>query len=130
MKLVLFHMFFVENTSGARRCLAHGATAVARLIVPVGNHSFRATGITAYLNAGGTLEKCQAMAAHESPRTTTRTATLINRTSNPAGAALTEPPYAADRLLTRTKLPPRMAKTVTREMLRQATSAPRPAPCS
>jgi len=44
--------------------------AVARLIVHVGNHSFRATGITAYLNAGGTLEKCQAMAAHKSPRTT------------------------------------------------------------
>ena len=42
----------------------------AGLIVHVGNHSFRATGITAYLNAGGTLENAQAMAAHESPRTT------------------------------------------------------------
>ena len=31
---------------------------------------FRATGITAYLEAGGTLENAQAMAAHESPRTT------------------------------------------------------------
>jgi hypothetical protein len=32
---------------------------------------FRTTGITAaYLEAGGTLEKAQAMAAHESPRTT------------------------------------------------------------
>jgi hypothetical protein len=30
----------------------------------------RATGITAYLEAGGTLENAQAMAAHESPRTT------------------------------------------------------------
>jgi integrase len=38
--------------------------------VHVGNHSFRATGITAYLNAGSTLENAQAMAAHESPRTT------------------------------------------------------------
>ena len=27
-------------------------------------------GITAYLEAGGTLENAQAMAAHESPRTT------------------------------------------------------------
>ena len=27
-------------------------------------------GITAYLNNGGTLENAQAMAAHESPRTT------------------------------------------------------------
>ena len=31
--------------------------------------AFRATGITAYLEAGGTLEKAQEMAAHESPRT-------------------------------------------------------------
>jgi integrase len=44
--------------------------AAAGLIVHVGNHSFRATGITAYLNAGGTLENAQTMAAHESPRTT------------------------------------------------------------
>jgi integrase len=35
-----------------------------------GCHTFRATGITAYLEAGGTLENAQAMAAHESPRTT------------------------------------------------------------
>jgi integrase/recombinase XerD len=28
-------------------------------------HSFRATGITAYLEAGGTLENAQAMAAHD-----------------------------------------------------------------
>ncbi|MGP0059947.1 MAG: tyrosine-type recombinase/integrase [Beijerinckiaceae bacterium] len=33
-------------------------------------HTFRATGITAYLDNGGTLENAQAMAAHESPRTT------------------------------------------------------------
>lgn len=33
-------------------------------------HTFRATGITAYLEAGGTLENAQAIAAHESPRTT------------------------------------------------------------
>ncbi len=33
-------------------------------------HSFRATGITAYLGNGGTIEKAQAIAAHESPRTT------------------------------------------------------------
>ncbi|MEO1089362.1 MAG: tyrosine-type recombinase/integrase [Pseudomonadota bacterium] len=34
------------------------------------NHTFRATGITAYLENGGTLEMAQAIAAHESPRTT------------------------------------------------------------
>jgi len=33
-------------------------------------HTFRATGITAYLKSGGTLENAQAIAAHESPRTT------------------------------------------------------------
>jgi integrase/recombinase XerD len=34
------------------------------------NHTFRATGITTYLENGGTLEGAQAMANHESPRTT------------------------------------------------------------
>ena len=38
--------------------------------IKVGCHTFRATGITAYLEAGGTLENAQALAAHESPRTT------------------------------------------------------------
>jgi len=38
--------------------------------VRIGCHTFRATGITAYLEAGGTLENAQTMAAHESPRTT------------------------------------------------------------
>ena len=33
-------------------------------------HTFRGTGITAYLLNGGTLERAQAIAAHESPRTT------------------------------------------------------------
>ena len=34
------------------------------------NHSFRATGITVYLENGGTLETAAHIAAHESPRTT------------------------------------------------------------
>lgn len=34
------------------------------------NHTFRATGITAYLSNNGTLEKAQQIAAHTSPRTT------------------------------------------------------------
>jgi integrase/recombinase XerD len=33
-------------------------------------HSWRATGITAYLENGGVIEKAQAIAAHESPKTT------------------------------------------------------------
>ncbi len=36
----------------------------------IGNHTFRATGITAYLKNGGTLEMAQHIANHESPRTT------------------------------------------------------------
>ncbi len=36
----------------------------------VGNHTFRATGITAYLKNGGTLEKAATMANHSSTRTT------------------------------------------------------------
>jgi integrase len=47
-----------------RRALAVGIAA------PIGNHSFRATGITAYLANGGALEHAQEMAGHESPRTT------------------------------------------------------------
>ena len=36
----------------------------------IGNHSFRATGITEYLRNGGKLEIAQRMANHESARTT------------------------------------------------------------
>lgn len=41
-------------------------------------HTFRATGITVYLRNGGTLEKAQHIANHESPRTTK----LYDRTSD------------------------------------------------
>jgi site-specific recombinase XerD len=44
--------------------------AVAGIATKVGNHSFRATGITAYLKNGGTLENAAAMANHASTRTT------------------------------------------------------------
>ena len=43
--------------------------AAAGLAAKIGNHSFRATGITAYLKNGGTLEKAAAMANHTSTRT-------------------------------------------------------------
>jgi integrase len=36
----------------------------------IGCHIFRATGITAYIEASGTLENAQAMTAHDSARTT------------------------------------------------------------
>jgi integrase/recombinase XerD len=41
-------------------------------------HTFRATGITAYLENGGTIEHAQTIASHESPRTTK----LYDRTSD------------------------------------------------
>jgi len=42
----------------------------ARIITRVGNHTFRATGVTAYLKNGGTLERAAQMANHASTRTT------------------------------------------------------------
>jgi integrase len=42
----------------------------AGIRTPIGCHTFRATGITNYLENGGTLGKAQFMAAHESARTT------------------------------------------------------------
>ncbi len=42
----------------------------AGLRTRIGNHTFRATGITAYLKNGGSLEMAQHIAGHESPRTT------------------------------------------------------------
>jgi integrase len=53
----------------AWRMIRRRATAVG-IMAPIGNHTFRATGITAYLGNGGVLEHAQSMAAHESPRTT------------------------------------------------------------
>ena len=39
-------------------------------LTPVGCHTWRATGITIYLENDGRLEHAQQMAGHESPRTT------------------------------------------------------------
>jgi site-specific recombinase XerD len=44
--------------------------AAAGIATKIGNHTFRATGITAYLKNGGTLEHAQTIANHASPRTT------------------------------------------------------------
>jgi site-specific recombinase XerD len=62
---------------GPKRMSRHAALKMiqrraknAGILTPISCHSFRATGITNYLENGGTLEKAQAMAAHESPKTT------------------------------------------------------------
>jgi integrase/recombinase XerD len=52
----------LPNDSAARRGRRHQNR--------IGNHTFRATGITAYLKNKGTLEAAQHIANHESPRTT------------------------------------------------------------
>lgn len=49
-----------------RRALAAGVDTA------IGNHTFRAIGITAYLKNGGALENVAAMANHASTRTTQR----------------------------------------------------------
>jgi site-specific recombinase XerD len=54
----------------------------AGFLTPVGCHTWRATGVSVYLENGGRLEHAQQMAAHESPRTTKlydRTKDEINR---------------------------------------------------
>ena len=53
----------------AYRMIGRRATA-AGVLTKIGNHSFRATGITEYLRNGGKLEVAQQMANHESARTT------------------------------------------------------------
>lgn len=50
----------------------------AGIEMAIGCHTWRATGITAYLENHGTIENAQAIAAHESPRTTK----LYDRTSD------------------------------------------------
>ena len=54
------------------QCLRHDPPprGSGRHQTKIGNHTFRATGITAYLKNGGTLEKAAAMANHASTRTT------------------------------------------------------------
>jgi integrase/recombinase XerD len=42
----------------------------AKIKTKICNHTFRATGITAYMKNGGKLETAQQIANHESPRTT------------------------------------------------------------
>ena len=74
--------------------------AAAGIMAPIGNHSFRATGITAYLANGGALEHAQEMAAHESPRTTK----LYDRTKE----RLTQDEVERIRLLSVSRVPRRL----------------------
>ena len=80
----LFRTFHKKEPSGramsrseAYRMIRRRALA-AGIFAPVCCHSFRATGITVYLENNGTLETAQKIAAHESHRTTK----LYDRTDN------------------------------------------------
>lgn len=55
--------------ANAHAMIRRRATA-AGIATKIGNHTFRATGITAYLKNGGQLETAAAMANHSSTRTT------------------------------------------------------------
>lgn len=67
---------FSRDVQGTRLHRTEALQMVKRRIKAIGLsdkiscHSFRASGITAYLENGGSLEHAQAIAAHESPRTT------------------------------------------------------------
>jgi integrase/recombinase XerD len=61
----------------ARRMIKRRAKTIG-LPEEICNHTFRATGVTAYLENGGTVEHAQHIANHESPKTTK----LYDRTSD------------------------------------------------
>jgi integrase/recombinase XerD len=51
-------------------CIVRERCAAAGLPVSICNHTFRGTGITVFLQNGGSLEAAQNMANHSDPRTT------------------------------------------------------------
>jgi integrase/recombinase XerD len=53
-----------------QRCHGLLSPLVSSVETRISNHTFRATGITAYLKNSGKLEVAQQIANHESPRTT------------------------------------------------------------
>ena len=57
-------------TDGNAREMINRRAVAAGITTRISNHSFRASGITNYLENGGVLEKAAAMAAHASTRTT------------------------------------------------------------
>ncbi len=72
--------------------------AAAGIDTKIGNHSFRATGITAYLKNGGTLENAAAMANHASTRTTQlydrRQTRSVSMRSSGSRCSATTPPVS------------------------------------
>jgi site-specific recombinase XerD len=61
---------FTPLTQANAYAMVQRRASGAGLSTRIGNHTFRATGITAYLKNGGALERAAAMANHSSMRTT------------------------------------------------------------
>jgi integrase/recombinase XerD len=59
-----------KNRAARSRGIIRRRAKAAGIETRIGNHTFRATGITAYLKNSGKLEVAQQIANHESPRTT------------------------------------------------------------
>jgi integrase len=75
--LILNHLRLAYPSNPRERVNRYNAWAAIRkrakaagFLTPVGCHTWRATGITIYLENDGRLEHAQQMAGHESPRTT------------------------------------------------------------
>jgi hypothetical protein len=71
MKQTEDHLFIGDLiVFGATPLILDDKRTPSALAVGQANHTFRATGITAYLKNKGTLEAAQHIANHESPRKT------------------------------------------------------------
>ena len=68
---------------------------MGKITTKIGNHTFRATGVTAYLKNGGTLENAALMANHASTRTTQTAFVANNSLPRAELAALFEGLHAA-----------------------------------
>src|SRR5271168_4872831 len=64
------HRHRQRDVAARRLRMIQRRTSDASIKTRIGNHIFRATGITAYLKNKGTLEAAQHIANHESPWTT------------------------------------------------------------
>jgi integrase len=73
--------------ANAYAMIQRGAKA-AGVTTRVGDHIFRATGVTAYLKNGGTLEKAAQMANHASTRATRLYDRRAEKSITPRGASV------------------------------------------
>src|SRR5712671_3957928 len=83
-------------------CMIRRHAAAAGITAEIGCHTFRATGITAYLANGGALEHAQEMAGYESPRGKGVIDAVLDQHAVGADAGLADiPVFRGDRALDR-----------------------------